>query len=331
MKVFAMAKDWKYGRLKKKAGLARRLVLYVLPFVLFLSAGPAKAQTADTACDPEYMDSLEAKAWLEAQREIAQNQNLILKPDSVFDYTCFLGMVNQLAAIPPFPDIGLFSEVGCCGGPGLGPTSLNEALFRAVGITVNNYISNAGAGSGMFEGWYLANRVGNVRFDSRPFQAGFAEGYEYNCTEMQGVWTLAKCMNFFDQPDHDAFFDFQWYTKFDPRLELEPFGPWSPSNMCTGIPFSGLVGEAINVAFNDMGNRYTLPAENPWPSDLTPYLEDPVFTFFDLTLPVGLAPGCAGPLPTGIMVNRVNIPAYPDGICPNAGCYLTQDGGACTQ
>ena len=44
---------------------------------------------APTSCDPEYMDALEARAYMEAQREIAQNKNLIFKPDSLLDYPCF--------------------------------------------------------------------------------------------------------------------------------------------------------------------------------------------------------------------------------------------------
>lgn len=296
--------------------------------VLVKSPTTACAQTAPTACDPEYMDALEAKAYMEAQREITQNQNLILKPDSVLDYTCFLGMVNHLAAIPPiqFPGPGLFSEAGCCGGPGLGPTSLNQALSISVEQIVRNYIGAGGPGN--FSHKYLAERIPSEKGPAERLDpyAGLPEGYIYACSEMQVVWNLAKCMNFFDNIEHDAFYDFNWYLQLDPRVGDEPSGPWSAGNMCPIGPF---FASAPPEAFNEIQDRYMLPGENPWPPAGGPYLEDPVALFFDMTLPAGLAGGCFGPLPTGITVRRVNIAAYPDGICPNAGCHLTQDGGGC--
>src|SRR5438105_8890544 len=35
-----------------------------------------------TSCEPEFMDALEARGYIEAQRQIEQNGNLILKQDS---------------------------------------------------------------------------------------------------------------------------------------------------------------------------------------------------------------------------------------------------------
>src|ERR1044072_4359830 len=60
----------------------------------------ARVQAASTPCDPEYMDALEARAYLEAQREVAQNQNYILKPDSVLQYTCFDLFIGHFASDP---------------------------------------------------------------------------------------------------------------------------------------------------------------------------------------------------------------------------------------
>lgn len=52
---------------------------------------------ADEPCDPAYDRSLKAIGWLHGQREITQNQNLIFKPDSVFEYTCFKKLIDVLA------------------------------------------------------------------------------------------------------------------------------------------------------------------------------------------------------------------------------------------
>ena len=65
--------------------------------VALLFSHSALAQFAATPCDPDYYESLEARAWLEAQREITQNQNLIFKPDSVLEYTCFDNHLRELA------------------------------------------------------------------------------------------------------------------------------------------------------------------------------------------------------------------------------------------
>ncbi len=48
-------------------------------------------------CDLEFWDVLTEKAWLEGQKEITQNQNLIARPDSVLSMTCFDQYLNHLA------------------------------------------------------------------------------------------------------------------------------------------------------------------------------------------------------------------------------------------
>ncbi len=40
-------------------------------------------------CDPEFWEVLKDRAWQEGQREITQNNNLIARPDSVLQMTCF--------------------------------------------------------------------------------------------------------------------------------------------------------------------------------------------------------------------------------------------------
>ena len=70
----------------------------VITLALVMVTHTTNAQTiADSPCDPEYFESLKSRAWLEAQREITQNQNLIFKPDSVLEYTCFGGHLAELS------------------------------------------------------------------------------------------------------------------------------------------------------------------------------------------------------------------------------------------
>ena len=48
-------------------------------------------------CDPEIWDVMKDRAWMEGQREITQNKNLIPRPDSVLSMTCFDSFLNHLA------------------------------------------------------------------------------------------------------------------------------------------------------------------------------------------------------------------------------------------
>ena len=57
-------------------------------------------------CDPEFFDVMSNRAWLEAQREITQNANLITKPDSVLSLSCFNQFLNTASSYADdnFPD-----------------------------------------------------------------------------------------------------------------------------------------------------------------------------------------------------------------------------------
>lgn len=48
-------------------------------------------------CDPEFWDVMKDRAWMEAQREITQNANLIARPDSVLSLSCFDSLMNHIS------------------------------------------------------------------------------------------------------------------------------------------------------------------------------------------------------------------------------------------
>lgn len=48
-------------------------------------------------CDPEFWDVLKDRAWMEAQREITQNANIIPRPDSVLSVSCFHSYMQHQA------------------------------------------------------------------------------------------------------------------------------------------------------------------------------------------------------------------------------------------
>ncbi|HEY0901647.1 MAG TPA: hypothetical protein VGD95_05940 [Micavibrio sp.] len=265
------------------------------------SAG-AMAQT--TPCDPQYMDALESRAYLEAQREIAMNENLILKPDSVLEYSCFDQIMGMVARAPG--DRGNFSESNRWGEiPNHDAQSLDRAFDTVVTAALRNYIQNN------FSHTFLGGRS----TDDHTVSNVVGTAGNYNCTNMRTVWMAAKCMNFFDRPE-DRFHDFQYLTSNDPR------------QLPTACPNNGVTAEWINRAFNNEADRYVLQSENPM--DNTPYVRDPMTSHLDRINPVGTAPAdsCAEPIPTGVVVyRRGGSPEYfVEKVCPNPGCYYVPSG-----
>ncbi|MCB1651004.1 MAG: hypothetical protein KDI46_03035 [Alphaproteobacteria bacterium] len=45
------------------------------------------------SCDSDFYDVLSARAWTSAKREVETAETLIVKPDSVMEYTCFTGRI----------------------------------------------------------------------------------------------------------------------------------------------------------------------------------------------------------------------------------------------
>lgn len=142
---------------------------------------------ADSACDPDYYDTLESRAWLEAQREITQNQNLILKPDSVLQYTCFdkhLGSMKNAATT-------MFTQ----------GSNLND-----VGQVAHDYVE------ANFTDVHT-QQLGD-RSNESNFLVANSVAQAYSCDEMAKIWQNARCMNFIDEPSSDGFFTLEEYAGF---------------------------------------------------------------------------------------------------------------------
>lgn len=181
----------------------------LLPGVLSASAAdtgppsPGQIVPAPTPCDPQYYDSLESRAWLEAQRELTQNQNLIFKPDSVLQYTCFeqfLSILGANAATTMFSGTQRW-------GPANSPTSLGDNLFAIVGMPMVLYVY------GNYPPTLLGGRS-NVAYAPVPTPI-------YTCSMMNQVWKAAKCMDFTSDPDNDGFYSFVEYEN-DPDKRAYP-------------------------------------------------------------------------------------------------------------
>ncbi|MFA7276503.1 MAG: hypothetical protein WC043_06865 [Pseudobdellovibrionaceae bacterium] len=64
--------------------------------VAALAVLPCQPSHADPACDATFLTDMENRAWAEAQREIMIAESTIAKPDSVFELTCFNGLLGQI-------------------------------------------------------------------------------------------------------------------------------------------------------------------------------------------------------------------------------------------
>ncbi len=151
-----------------------------------------QGREASPTCANSVMQSIEYRAWMEGEREIVQNANIIGKSDSVLEYSCFKSWLDNTAR-----DQGFFSE-----GHGVGTASMDAALQRTVGATWAAY-RNAN-----FSHSYLGGRLA-----SGPAPITPVAGAAYNCNVMNQVWEQARCQNF--QPTgltQDGFFTLQEYV-----------------------------------------------------------------------------------------------------------------------
>lgn len=310
--------------------------LLTLACILF-SMNPfiASAQIAEQPCDTQFWRQMSARAWMEAEREIMQNQNLIFKPDSVLEYTCF----DQFVGINAWDGGDIFVHTTYFGSPIISrgqPTGLEYAMTKVVSEALQEYKTenfNDAYLGGRAE--YLGSNVKNSDF--KYFSSRISE---YTCDVMANVWRTSKCKNFIDNSQFektDGFYPFDDIVGYDgapnvygysnaaevgdPRQWPESMacGPQSTTtptgtNVTIGQPFGsgGSWEDQIAAAKNINDNLY--PSKTP----LGLIYKD----VYDLT-----APGaCADPILTGVTVIAGDGSTYPDGVCTNPGCSYSRSG-----
>jgi hypothetical protein len=250
------------------------------------------AGIAASPCDPQYYDSLRSRAWLEAQREITQNQNLIFKPDSVMEYTCFDKYMNVLA----YEAQNMFSETTRWGTV-LGSNSMDNALQNLVGSALNRYI--AANYSHTFLG-------GRSTTNYTPGNIAGAAGSSYVCNNMRDVWKESKCMDFAQNSTTDGFYTFENYQNSADKRTLP--------TACNNNGLAGRWGTEIG--------RATANASTPW-------AEDNIVTYFNLLDPSACNANTLA-IETGITVQRskASPTTYLEKACIPAGCRYVPTQGA---
>ncbi|PCI56977.1 MAG: hypothetical protein COB36_01530 [Alphaproteobacteria bacterium] len=118
---------------------------------------PALFGTGRNTCDPEFWDVLKDRAWMEAQREVTQNQNLFPRPDSVLEMTCFDSFLDELGshADSHFPSHPRYSQGAAPLGVSViyGILSLDQTVLNAEPLIpsplfVPSALFHGGSGSG---------------------------------------------------------------------------------------------------------------------------------------------------------------------------------------
>lgn len=295
---------------------------------LFLGQSSAFAQDiAPQPCDPQVYRQMQSRAWLESEREIMQNQNLIFKADSVLNYTCFDNFARKAAA-----DGGSIFAHNSAYFPGIiargDGASLNNALNNVVIQALAGYFGPLDEGT--FGHSYLGGRGEYVGLGfpiNEPPEIGGDDSFAYECNVMAQVWSKAKCLNFV----HDV-----------PFQDKDGYYPFKSLECAEGQNCERVEGYDELIDTRSFPEYMACESEGPlhtWDAEykLATNTNEPLYQFqsplgevfldvLDKTLPGE----CGKPgINTGVTVVLDEGPAHQDGVCTNPGCTYNA-GGTCS-
>lgn len=266
------------------------------------AGAPNASKSERDSCDADFMNQIQARAFLEANREIMVGGGVITKPDSVLEYTCFEDRAKKTgntagtiftgtqrwknAKVPvPKPDPGPITIA-----VDMGLNKLNTSIQKLVLKSLGSYT-----------GSFASNYLGGI-----PGAPG------KGCGAMDSVYKFAKCENVNDALHIMSFKDI---VGSDPR-NIAP-----SAGTCSNNP---ITDEMIAVANNDDGKHSQ---------------KDDVVVHYDF---VGAPTSCADPIPTGLIIKRQKFKVSPDGtvtpsltetfndrICSTPGCYFDNTTSTC--
>ncbi len=301
--------------------------LFLLFFMICILPNSAKANIAEIApqpCDPGFFKQMTARAWLESEREIMQNQNLIFKPDSVLEYTCF----DRFANITAWAGGNVFTHSKYFGKPLIprGPLGLETILQKIIYNTLktyrdNNFSHSLLGGRGEFMGLDLA--PGTEFF---PITTPLA----YSCSHMHRVWKTSKCANFI----HNA--EFKDNAGFYPFESIEcPKG--ATAAQCNPVEgYTELPNDDVREYPTTMARCAGEEGPLTW-EDASVAAENRGEPLYKFQTPLGkifgkvldkIKPGNCGKkaIGTGVMVIIADEPSHADGVCTNPGCTYKKGG-----
>lgn len=312
-------------------------------------------------CDGNFMNQIYAKAYMEASREVIINEQLILKPDSVLEYTCF----DQFIALSAHNAGMIFSEADtfdnrevllCTGDNSCGDTTnytvnyaddhLDNVLDILLLDTLEDYITNN----------FSHEFLGGSTSINNTMNLTSIGGNSYDCPHMQTIWELAKCRDF---GEDDQFFNFETLSTEDPRILIIECSPGMSMAAGSGSNTPMTITENPRCpaspggpyANTNITNDIIRVANN---CDFLFVVYDTIIHYFELLKADGQMVGvttynCLPPIPTGLTVkirthtlydyagppvsNLTTIPptdsTHNDMFCPNPGCWYDYSSGTC--
>lgn len=184
----------------KKPGIFKAIVMTL--FLIAATSGVARAQ--DPLCDATLWTQMTQRATLLGQMETATAQNLIYKPDSILEYTCF----NRFAG---------------------------ASVYRMTFYMTPYYMTDI-VQAGVTQ--YLYENFGHTYMGGRLVASGAATPPPlgtYVCDAMTWVWEAAKCMNFAQTEPQDSIYDL---IGFAGAVDIR-----QTPNACTNSPFPAIYGD----------------------------------------------------------------------------------------
>jgi len=194
-----------------------------------------------SACDGNFMNQIYSHAIMGASREVIMSEQIIHKPDSVLEYTCFDQWVSVTAhhAGPIFSESTFWEDHEVCTSTGdstasagrppscassgdntVSPyditidvvfpdTHLDDALRTLLYDNIQTYVDNNFEHTFMGEATTIDNDIDTSGSTGSALGSG-----SYNCSHMSTVWNIAKCVDF---GEDDRFRTFEDLVNTDPR------------------------------------------------------------------------------------------------------------------
>lgn len=300
------------------------LILLAMILGIFIPKSYA-VEIAPQSCDSNYWRQLSSRAWLEAEREIMQNQNLIFKPDSVIEYTCFDRAVNVNAHAGG--DIFVHTEYF---GDKIIQRQGEYSMEQALANVVHNSLLDFSIGA--FNHSFLGGRSEDLGagVTTYKYQSPMEKLSRYECQIMSKVWKASMCANFIDNKkfeNNDGFYPFERLKKYGASEDVAGYADTivearqypGGEFKCEGVNQSGQekYGWTDNLIRSDNRNQ-----------DLYDF-QTPLYLIFD-EVNERTEPGkCSGKgkqaIKTGVTV-ITDDGTHDDGICTNPGCSFQEDG-----
>jgi hypothetical protein len=284
------------------------------------AGGTWNSTIASQTCDTQVWKTMEARARIETEREIMQNQNLIFKPDSILSYICFdkfAGHASENVGVL-FTHTNYWQKEIIQWGA---PNGMDNAMQKVVIESMKPYIS------GNFNHAYLGGRGGKIENLGKPPETSFSgKGGTYSCGEMAKVWAAAKCLNFMHNDDFAKTDGFHPFVSLKGMNKPDIAGYDSIKEVrtlptaCGGNPIHGSTWEQ---AFRTARNENSFGDPNEQYQFGQPLQKN----FKDVRQKIAPASevACGEPVKTGIKVilSPGNSKTHDDGVCTNPGCVLT--------